>query len=47
MLTEKGRDLLPIVESMRHYGRRWLCEELSSHAEQLREHDSAQNAVAA
>jgi DNA-binding HxlR family transcriptional regulator len=28
-LTEKGRDLLPIIESMREYGRRWVCEELS------------------
>jgi DNA-binding HxlR family transcriptional regulator len=25
-LTEKGRDLLPIVESMRAYGERWLAE---------------------
>jgi DNA-binding HxlR family transcriptional regulator len=24
VLTEKGRDLLPIVEDMRAYGRRWL-----------------------
>ncbi|HEY3021263.1 MAG TPA: helix-turn-helix domain-containing protein [Solirubrobacteraceae bacterium] len=23
-LTEKGRDLLPIIESMRKYGTRWL-----------------------
>ena len=23
-LTEKGRDLLPIIESMREYGMRWL-----------------------
>jgi DNA-binding HxlR family transcriptional regulator len=23
-LTEKGRDLLPIIESMREYGRHWL-----------------------
>jgi DNA-binding HxlR family transcriptional regulator len=23
-LTEKGRDLLPIIESMREYGSRWL-----------------------
>jgi DNA-binding HxlR family transcriptional regulator len=28
-LTDKGRDLLPIIESMRDYGRRWVCEELS------------------
>jgi DNA-binding HxlR family transcriptional regulator len=24
-LTEKGRDLLPIIESMRTYGQRWLA----------------------
>ena len=28
-LTDKGRDLLPIIESMRDYGRRWVVEELS------------------
>jgi len=28
-LTDKGRDLLPIVESMRDFGRRWVCEEIS------------------
>jgi DNA-binding HxlR family transcriptional regulator len=28
-LTDKGRDLLPIIESMREYGRRWVCEELT------------------
>jgi DNA-binding HxlR family transcriptional regulator len=28
-LTQKGLDLLPIIESMREYGRRWLCEEVS------------------
>ena len=28
-LTAKGLDLLPIIESMRQYGRRWLCEEIS------------------
>jgi len=28
-LTQKGYDLLPIIESMRQYGRRWLCEEVS------------------
>jgi DNA-binding HxlR family transcriptional regulator len=28
-LTQKGIDLLPIIESMRTYGRRWLCEEIS------------------
>ncbi len=26
-LTEKGRDLLPIIESMREYGNRWLGAE--------------------
>src|SRR3982075_1537900 len=24
-LTEKGRALIPIIEDMRAYGRRWLC----------------------
>jgi DNA-binding HxlR family transcriptional regulator len=28
-LTDKGRDLLPIVDSMRDFGRRWVCEEIS------------------
>ncbi len=28
-LTQKGLDLLPIIDSMRDYGRRWLCEEVS------------------
>jgi DNA-binding HxlR family transcriptional regulator len=28
-LTQKGLDLLPIIDSMRQYGRRWLCEEIS------------------
>ncbi|GAC1377110.1 MAG: helix-turn-helix domain-containing protein [Ktedonobacteraceae bacterium] len=26
-LTEKGRDLLAVIESMRTYGKRWLCNE--------------------
>lgn len=26
-LTEKGYDLVQVVESMRTYGKRWLCEE--------------------
>ncbi len=26
-LTEKGRALVPLVEDMRSYGKRWLCEE--------------------
>ena len=25
-LTEKGRDLVPVIEQMRAYGRRWLLE---------------------
>lgn len=24
-LTEKGRDLVGVIESMRYYGNRWLC----------------------
>src|SRR5689334_15723379 len=24
-LTEKGRDLVGVIESMRYYGKRWLC----------------------
>jgi DNA-binding HxlR family transcriptional regulator len=24
-LTEKGRDLVAVIESMRDYGKRWLC----------------------
>jgi DNA-binding HxlR family transcriptional regulator len=30
-LTEKGRDLLPIVEDMRAYGERWLAQEREDH----------------
>jgi len=26
-LTEKGRDLVDLIESMRSYGERWLCNE--------------------
>lgn len=26
-LTEKGRDLVNVIESMRRYGKRWLCNE--------------------
>jgi len=26
-LTEKGRDLVDVIESMRIYGKRWLCTE--------------------
>lgn len=25
-LTEKGRDLVGVIESMRCYGKRWLCD---------------------
>ena len=32
-LTEKGRDLLPIIESMREYGNRWLGAEARCAAE--------------
>ncbi|MGD0196671.1 MAG: helix-turn-helix domain-containing protein [Solirubrobacteraceae bacterium] len=34
-LTAKGRDLLPIIESMRDYGRRWVCEEVSRASEHM------------
>jgi len=26
-LTEKGRDLVGVIESMRYYGKRWLCDD--------------------
>src|SRR5436853_6233146 len=26
-LTEKGRDLVDVIESMRSYGKRWLCQQ--------------------
>jgi DNA-binding HxlR family transcriptional regulator len=26
-LTEKGRDLVDVIESMRSYGKRWLCKQ--------------------
>ena len=29
-LTEKGRALIPIIDSMRHYGRTWLGDECPS-----------------
>lgn len=29
-LTEKGRDLAPLIEDMRAYGRRWLAEDSSA-----------------
>ncbi len=28
-LTEKGHDLVSLIESMRDYGKRWLCDESS------------------
>ena len=31
-LTEKGRDLLPIIDSMREYGARWLAADCTSAA---------------
>ncbi|MEA2372417.1 MAG: hypothetical protein QOH12_2811 [Solirubrobacteraceae bacterium] len=27
LLTEKGRDLLPLIADMRTYGARWLCQD--------------------
>jgi DNA-binding HxlR family transcriptional regulator len=27
VLTEKGRDLLPLIADMRAYGSRWLCSD--------------------
>jgi DNA-binding HxlR family transcriptional regulator len=32
-LTEKGEALVPLVEDMRRYGRRWLCDDSSVGAE--------------
>ena len=29
-LTEKGRDLVPLIEDMREYGRRWLVRDSST-----------------
>lgn len=26
-LTEKGRDLVKVIESMRNYGKQWLCKQ--------------------
>jgi DNA-binding HxlR family transcriptional regulator len=28
-LTEKGHDLVDLIETMRNYGKRWLCDEHS------------------
>jgi len=35
-LTDKGRDLAPLIDDMRSYGRRWLCVEDSEPAERVR-----------
>jgi len=32
-LTDKGRDLAPLIDDMREYGRRWLCSESESAVE--------------
>jgi DNA-binding HxlR family transcriptional regulator len=32
-LTEKGKALVPLVEDMRRYGRRWLCDDAPAEAE--------------
>ena len=32
-LTEKGEALVPLVEDMRRYGRRWLCDDAPASAE--------------
>ncbi len=32
-LTDKGRALVPLIEDMRSYGKRWLSAELSEQAE--------------
>ena len=32
-LTEKGEALVPLIEDMRRYGRRWLMDELGESAE--------------
>ena len=32
-LTDKGRALVPLIEDMRRYGKRWLSAELSEQAE--------------
>ena len=29
-LTDKGRDLAPLIEDMRSYGKRWLCADESA-----------------
>ena len=48
-LTRKGLDLLPIIDSMRQYGRRWLCEEISQAPPATADHVAIreQSAVAA
>jgi DNA-binding HxlR family transcriptional regulator len=32
-LTDKGRDLAPLIDDMRSYGRRWLCVDRPEDAE--------------
>lgn len=32
-LTAKGEALVPLVEDMRRYGRRWLCDDAAAEAE--------------
>src|SRR3954451_6819854 len=34
-LTDKGRDLLPIIEDMRTYGKRWLAADAEARASDL------------
>jgi DNA-binding HxlR family transcriptional regulator len=46
-LTQKGIDLLPIIDCMRQYGRRWLCEEVSQAPRELESAPAELGAVAA
>jgi DNA-binding HxlR family transcriptional regulator len=46
-LTPKGIDLLPIIDCMRQYGRRWLCEEVSQGPHELEQAPPELGAVAA
>src|SRR5262245_23868620 len=34
-LTDKGRALVPIIDSMREYGKAWLCADADAGAERL------------
>jgi DNA-binding HxlR family transcriptional regulator len=43
-LTEKGRALVPLIDSMRVYGSQWLCAEVSDDAD---ESDAREPAVVA